>query len=183
MDYTEIYYKNNAKKLHKLVDQILKKFGGISQKDMDDFYSLANEVFVDVLKRYDREQKFEAFLYSCLYKKIMTEITRRNRQKRKADRIACSIDQTICVTEGKDISLVEMIQDNKTLENDIFEQMYSDNIAAYMEKLSTTQQAVLRLLVYQYKPNEILNQLKITRKEYVNCLQVIKSYENIRILM
>ena len=49
----EDYYSDNARKLHKVVDKILVKFGGLSDKDMDDFYSLANEVFVDVMKRYD----------------------------------------------------------------------------------------------------------------------------------
>lgn len=73
------YYADNAKKLHRIVDKILSKFGGLSGKDMDDFYSLANEVFTDVLKRYDHVQSFDAFLYSCLLNKIKTEITRRNR--------------------------------------------------------------------------------------------------------
>ena len=44
----EAYYADNARKLHKMVDGILLKFGGLTHKDMDDFYSLANEVFVDV---------------------------------------------------------------------------------------------------------------------------------------
>ena len=77
------YYSDNAKKLHKTVDKILLKFGGLSNKDMDDFYSLANEVFVDVMKRYDGSQTFEGFLYSCLSNKIKTEITKRNREKRR----------------------------------------------------------------------------------------------------
>ena len=47
------YYGDNAKRIREVVDRILLKFGGIYQKDYDDFYSLANEVFVDVLKRYD----------------------------------------------------------------------------------------------------------------------------------
>ena len=52
-DILDTYYADNAKKLHKTVDRILCKFGGLSSKDTDDFYSLANEVFVDVMKRYD----------------------------------------------------------------------------------------------------------------------------------
>ena len=56
------YYADNAKKLHKLVDRILLKFGGLSYKDLDDFYSLSNEVFVDVMTRYDDSQSFDAFL-------------------------------------------------------------------------------------------------------------------------
>ncbi len=57
------YYADNAKKLHSMVDKILLKFGGLSDKDMDDFYSLANEVFVDVMKRFDNSQSFDVFLY------------------------------------------------------------------------------------------------------------------------
>ncbi len=45
------YYADNAKKLRGLVDKILSKFGGLSDKDRDDFYSLANEVFVDAMRR------------------------------------------------------------------------------------------------------------------------------------
>ena len=41
------YYNNNARKLRKLVDGILAGFSGWSNKDVDDFYSLANEVFVE----------------------------------------------------------------------------------------------------------------------------------------
>ena len=52
-DILNTYYADNAKKLHKTVDRILCKFGGLSGKDTDDFYSLANEVFADVIKRYD----------------------------------------------------------------------------------------------------------------------------------
>ncbi|MDE7062137.1 MAG: hypothetical protein K2O73_02705, partial [Lachnospiraceae bacterium] len=82
------YYADNARKLHRMVDKILLKFGGLSDKDMDDFYSLANEVFVDVMRRYDHAQPFEVFLYSCLSNRIKTEMTRRHREKRMADRLS-----------------------------------------------------------------------------------------------
>ena len=32
------YYENNARKLHRVVDKILIKFGGLSNKDLLDFY-------------------------------------------------------------------------------------------------------------------------------------------------
>ena len=103
----EDYYSDNARKLHKVVDKILVKFGGLSDKDKDDFYSLANEVFVDVMKRYDDKQSFDGFLYTCLSNKIMTEITRRNRQKRKADRMSTSLDAA--VGDEEECSLLDLI--------------------------------------------------------------------------
>ena len=54
------YYKNNAKKLHSMVDKILVKLR--FDVNHEDFYSLANEIFVDVLKRYDKKQDFDGFL-------------------------------------------------------------------------------------------------------------------------
>ena len=51
------YYENNAIKLRRLVDQILKRFGKIP--DREDFYSLANEVFAEVLKEYDASRSFD----------------------------------------------------------------------------------------------------------------------------
>ena len=76
---------------------------------MDDFYSLANEVFVDVMRRYDGAQSFDGFLYSCLLNKIKTEITRRNREKRKADRMSISIDTPIGVDEISTVGVVMVV--------------------------------------------------------------------------
>ena len=57
------YYADNAKKLRKMVDKILSRFGGLSDKDRDDFYSLANEVFVEAMRRCDDFQAFDVFLH------------------------------------------------------------------------------------------------------------------------
>lgn len=108
-DILNTYYADNAKKLHKTVDRILCRFGGLSGKDTDDFYSLANEVFADVMKRYDYKQSFDGFLYSCLSNKIMTEITRRNREKRKADRMSVSLDTPVGDEDG--LTIGNMIAD------------------------------------------------------------------------
>ena len=62
----EAYYADNAKKLRRLVDKILSKFGGLSDKDRDDFYSLANEVFVDAMRRCEDLEAFDVYLYACL---------------------------------------------------------------------------------------------------------------------
>ena len=50
---------------------------------------------MDAMRRYDNEQSFDGFLYSCLSNKVMTEITRRNREKRKADRLSTSLDAAV----------------------------------------------------------------------------------------
>ena len=82
-----------------MVDKILFKLK-FTDVDNEDFYSLANEIFVDVLKRYDKKQDFNGFLYSCLCNKFKTEMTRRNREKRKADKMALSWETPIGDEDG-----------------------------------------------------------------------------------
>lgn len=177
------YYADNARKLHNVVDKILLKFGGLSDKDMDDFYSLANEVFVDVMKRYDDSQSFEGFLYSCLSNKIKTEITKRNREKRKADRMSISIDTPIGDDENSTIG--DLIADVFTIEKELFEKKedgYSKKMLMYLDKLSKSQKEVLRLIVAGYLPGEIREELHMSEKEYADCYAAIHSYRNVSVL-
>lgn len=178
-----VYYKDNAKKLHGVVDKILLKFGGLSNKDLDDFYSLANEVFVDVMKRYDFEQSFDGFLYSCLSNKIMSEMTKRNREKRKADRMSISIDAP--VGEDKNLTLGETIADDFDLEKEVFEnddEEYSGKMLLYLNRLSSIQKEVLKLNIAGYLPSEIREELHITEKQYADCNAAIHSYRNVSVL-
>lgn len=180
----DTYYADNARKLHRTVNKILFKFRGLSNKDLDDFYSLANEVFTDVLKRYDGVQSFDGFLYTCLSNKIMTEITRRNREKRKADRMSVSLD---AVNDGEEeCSLLEIIPaDFDTFEEVVKrneDQHYQDKVQMYISRLSNRQVNILNLLIDGYKPGEIQVILGISSKEYSENLQVMRSYENVKIL-
>ena len=177
------YYSNNAKKLHNLVDKILLNFGGLSDKDLDDFYSLANEVFVDVMKRYDGSQSFDSFLYSCLLNKIKTEITKRNREKRKADRMSISIDTPIGDDDHSTIG--DMIADDNTIEKELFEKNeegYSKKMLLYLSRLSNLQKEVLRLNAAGYFPNEIREELHISERQYADCYDAIHSYRNVSVL-
>lgn len=180
----DTYYADNAKRLRKVVDKILLKFGGLSNKDRDDFYSLANEVFVDVMKRYDCKKSFEGFLYSCLSNKIMTEITRRNREKRKADKLSISLDGI--TGNDEECNLLEFIpSDFDTFEEVTKKQgdgQYQDKVQLYISKLSNRQVNILNLLVDGYKPNEIREILEISSKEYADELKTMRNYENVKIL-
>ena len=183
-DILGTYYADNAKKLHKIVDKILSKFGGLSGKDKDDFYSLANEVFVDVMKRYDYEQSFDGFLYSCLSNKIMSEITRRNREKRKADRMSTSLDAVN--DDNEECNLLNILPSDFDTFNEVMKrqrkEQYQDRVQQYISRLSNRQINILNLLVDGYKSNEIRSILELSQKEYADNMQVMRSYENVKIL-
>lgn len=176
------YYKNNAKKLHNMVDRILFKLR--FDVDNEGFYSLANEIFVDALNRYDGKQDFDGFLYSCLVNKFKTEMTRRNRYKRQADRMSVSIDAPIGDKENSTIG--DLLADKDTIEKIFFEEReetYSDKMKNYLGRLSILQREVLRLISIGFEPNEILTELHINKKQYEDCYNAIHSYRNVSILM
>lgn len=178
------YYANNAKKLRTMVDKILFKLK-FHDVDNEDFYSLANEIFVDVLKRYDDKKDFDGFLYSCLTNKFKTEMTRRNRQKRQADRMSLSWEEK--VGNGEDgVSVGDTIADKKTIESEFFEEReetFSNEMCKYLLRLSNLQKEVLRLISIGFTPNEILKELHINQKMYEDCYNAIHSYRNTQFLM
>lgn len=181
----DTYYADNARKLHRVVDRILSKFGGLTYKDTDDFYSLANEVFADAIKRYDCEQSFDGFLYSCLSNKIMSEISKRNCEKRKADRLSISVNAVN--DKGEDYSLLDCIpsdfdtfeEASKCQENGEYG---SSKVQCYISKLSNQQINILNLLIDGYKPFEVRRILEMSPKEYANEMSIMRSYENVKVL-
>lgn len=177
------YYEDNAKKLHGMVDKILLKFGGWSDKDTDDFYSLANEVFVDVIRRYDHSQPFDVFLYSCLSNRIKTEMTKRNREKRRADRMTVSIETP--VSSDENTTLGDLLIDSFDMEREIFEKReegYSKRMRMYLDRLSNVQREILTLATDGYRPDEIRETLQISERQYADCFAAIRSYRNVSVL-
>mgnify|MGYP001029196075 FL=1 len=176
------YYADNARKLRKLVDRILSEFGGLADKDFDDFYSLANEVFVDVMKRYDESQSFHAFLFSCLSNRIKTEMTKRNCEKRRADRMSVSIDSPL--GEDEDLTIGDVIASDYNMEKEVVgeENDRMVRLEQYLDRLSGRQRRILFLLADSYGAGEIKNMLQISQKEYADAMDGIQSYENVSIL-
>ncbi len=173
------YYTNNARKLHSVVNKILIRFGGLSEKDTDDFYSLANEVFFEAIKRYDGEKSFDGFLYSCLSNKIKTEMTRRNRYKRQADRMSISINTTV----GDSSTLGELIADNFDLDKELEERSkgyQSERVEKYLGSLPKIQRQIIEMKMENIPVSEIKQKLKLSDKEYNEQFSQIKSFNNIK---
>ena len=178
------YYADNAKKLHKLVDGILKRFGGIYQKDCDDFYSLANEVLANLCKTYDGKQNFDAYVYSCLSNKIKTEMTRRNRQKRQADRLAESIDRPL--TEDGNTKLGDIIPSAFDLEKTVLDKSgisSDEKVEKYLKSLTKRQRQVAELIIQGANPGEIKEKLGLTNKQYETAVLGMKEHDKIRYLI
>ena len=161
------YYKDNAQKLRAIVDKLLRDFGGISQKDYDDFYSLANAVFAGALKQYDAARDFDGFLYSCLSNRIKTEITRRNSIKRRADMTAISKDTHIGGESGETIGDTLQSEFDITKEIDRETGLFRDDkVVRYLDRIPVRTRQILEMKMESIPASDIKKILKLSDKDY-----------------
>ena len=183
----EPYCKNDMKRLKRISRSIFMKFNeSLSNADYDDFYSVANLVLWQAYNSYDPKMgvKFEGFLHSCLSKKFKTELEYRHRQKRVLNQFAVSLDAAS--ENNEDYCLMDCVaSDFDTFEEVVRRQekdQFQDKVQKYISRLSKQQIRILNMLMDGYKPNEIQQTLKISSKEYVKELHIMRSYENVKIL-
>lgn len=198
-DKIELYFKNDAKKLYDMIDKILQKLR--FNVDKSDFYSLGNEIFIDVLRRYDEIQDFDGFLYSCLEKKFKTEMTRRTRDKRciKTEVVEKDLDGNEVVKkvivpdvrldaplndEDEETTIGDVIAGNNTVESEVFKEEkreeWRSEVKEYLDNLSPLQRKIAFLLSDNNTPDEICEELHITMKHFDNSLKRILADERIR---
>lgn len=177
------YYKDNAQKLRAIVDKLLRDFGGISQKDYDDFYSLVNAVFAGALKQYDAARDFDGFLYSCLSNRIKTEITRRNRIKRRTDMTAISIDTPIGGESGATIGDTLQSEFDITKEIDRETGLFRDDkVVRYLDRIPVRTRQILEMKMESIPASDIKKILKLSDKDYERSYRQARFFDYTSIL-
>ncbi|MDE6853038.1 MAG: hypothetical protein K2J67_11255 [Lachnospiraceae bacterium] len=202
------YYANNARKLRQIVHGILRKFGGISDKDYPDFYSVANDVFTDIVNhhRYDPGKgSFDGFLYRALQLGIMDECKKRNSEKRSA-RMA-EVDEygnrvldeqgnprmmpvaDLCldamIGEDSNVAMIDQIPSDFDMDAVLSERMsgYQDEtVQEYLDSLPEIQRQILQMKMEDVPVHEIEKRLGLRDGEYRRQFRQITSFENIKIV-
>ena len=196
-------FENDAKEMKKICNKEMMKFGGISEMDYDDFYSqvgwdisLARESFDPT-----KGKTFKEYIYGVIKLSVWKVMKRRNCGKRQIIIEKEIVDedgnitiekeyvQTISldapVGEDDGMTVEEMLAHKSTIESDFFEERedtYSEKMNRYLDKLSTLQKEVLRLISIGFMQSEILKELHINQKMYEDCYNAIHSYRNISLL-
>lgn len=181
------YCENDMQLLKKISRSIFMRFNEpLAKSDHDDFFSIANMTLWQAYNAYDPNTgiSFDGFLRSCLQKKFKTELTHRHRQKRILNQLAVSLDM---VGDGEDeCSLLEFVPSDFDTFEEVFKrnesQAVSDRVQQYISRLSDRQVNILNLLIDGYRANEIQEILMISAREYAENMQIIRSYENVKIL-
>lgn len=201
------YYENNAKRLHHVVNQIFyRKYGGIAGKDMDEFYSVANDVFADIMTnhRYDASKgDFEGFLYGALGLAIADEFKRQNCGKRKMKRELLDengspvldkngkprrvslpdLSMDAPIGEGADLTIGDMLPSHFNMEAVLERDEISDErIEAYLKRLSKIQRSIMDMRLNKVPVSEIQKRLKLSDKQYKQHFRELRSFANISVL-
>lgn len=181
----EEYASNGMTKLRKVAYPLFIKFGGISEKDHDDFYSKANMELWKATEVFDDSKgiPFEAYLLSCLKRKFMTEMTGLNREKRKADRLSSSLDAPIGEDEG--MTLGDTLASDYSVENvalNIVCTLKDESTEKYLNSLSPKQKLIAELIMSGYEPYEIKENLGLTDKQYMDYLKDMRTFEKAIVL-
>lgn len=213
MHYKEIlesYYKVNedkpeesAKKLHSMVDKILSQFGGITDFDKEECYSIANLYISKYIKNqldqniedFD-EDKFNGYMYFGITNKIKTYITRKNRGKRCQIVVTKEGDQEVkqyvyptsldnLMTDDGETKYMDVIPSDFDIESsiDVGELLnLGENVIRYINSLGTIQRQIADLIMQGYNSTEIKEILHISDKEYYTYLSDMKEYDKRKLL-
>lgn len=185
------YCCDGMKKLKKLCDPIIMKIGGISEKDHDDIYSLAQFLLYKSVKNYDKDNangaSFKTFFYNILSRRIYaTYIRDKNRQCRSNTRIGrngevifipdVSLDAP--TEETQDIK-EKIVSDYNVEDESEFDFDADDNVELFMSLLSNNQRAMLEMKMQDIPTDEIKKKLNMSDKKYISEMNAIKMNENL----
>lgn len=193
------YYENEARKLHNLVKQILnRKFGGIADKDMNEFYSVANDVFSDIVlkDRYDFSKgNFEGFLYGALELAIIDEFKRQNRDKRTT-KVVIEVKNDKGEIERKKVSIPDVYmdapigdEDNSTLadylysdcnvEKEIVKEEYDERVERCLNGLPKVERQIIEMKMENISVETIKQKLSLSDSQYNNHIKAINENRGI----
>lgn len=182
------YCENNMRQLKRMSRSIFMRFNEpLTNADYNEFYSIANLTLWQAYNSYDPEMgvKFEGFLHSCLKKKFKSELTKRHRQRRVIHQFTVSLNS---MNDDEDeCSLLDYLPSDFDTFDEVLKRQengqYEDKVQQYISKLSTRQINILNFLIDGYAPCEIRAMLEISENEYEENLHIMRSYENIKILL
>lgn len=190
-EFLDYYCENNMQRLKYISYQIFSKFGGISEKDYDDFYSIANMVLWNDVQNFDESKgiSFENILKFHLRNKFKTAMTKRNRKKRGGtnDRYGSqevSLDAPVSSQDGNDTNLLEIISNDmkSDMEDQVTGLKYSDRVGKFLDNLSRRNRKIAMYIMVGYDPKDIKRILNISEREYNQAILEFRLYENICIL-
>lgn len=198
----EELYANNQYKLKQICNKEMMKFGGLSPKDYDGFYSRAG-LEISIAKKHNTYDPSKGktpldFFIGVIKWSILKEMTDRNRGKRQnfieteeVDKNGnaikkkkfvptVSIDMPICEEDG--MTIKDTLQSDFYIDEEIQSKFKDEKIENFLNNLSRKQRQIAEMIMEDISVSDIKRKLKLSDKEYTDNFNAMKSFKNISIL-
>lgn len=191
------YCRDNMKKLKKVCYKRIRDICGDSNMDEDDLFSVAMDVLIKSVKKYDESQgSLDTFLQKNIYKKSNTYLRdtkyvskRSNVQKDEDGKCTYIPNTPLDVPNDDGINLAEKVASDFKIEDNLSEEIgfSSDDtenwhpvVKDYLNGLSPLQRKIILMLSRNKDRDEICKTLNITYNHYENSLKRILADERIK---
>ena len=198
----EELYANNQYKLKQICNKEMMRFGGLSPKDYDGFYSRAGlEISVAMdHELYDptRGKTPLEFFISIIKRSIWKEMTDRNRGKRqnfieveevdeegnviKKKQFIPTISIDTPIGEDNDKTIKDTLQSDFNVEKEISKYIHDERVERFLHSLPKIQRQIAEMIMEDVSVSDIKRKLKLSDKEYTDNFNAMKSFKNISIL-
>lgn len=195
-------YANNQSKLKQICNKEMMRFGGLSPKDYDGFYSRAGlEISVAIdHELYDptRGKTPLEFFISIIKRSIWKEMTDRNRGKRqnfietedvdkdgnviKKKKFIPTVSIDMPIGEENGMAIKDTLQSDFYIDKEIQSKFKDEKIENFLNNLSRTQRQIAEMIMEDIPVSDIKQKLNLSDKEYTDNFNAMKSFKNISIL-
>jgi len=196
----EKLYTNNQSMLRNMCNKEMSKFGGISQKDFDDFYSRVGLDISLAMKRYDSStgKNFMDYISGVVRYSVWKEMTGRNRMKRqiviekeekgengniiRTKEYVPNISIDAPVDDGNGLTIGDTLQSDFDIEEDLIERTIDcqdERVEKYLDSLPKTTRQIIVMKMNDFPVSEIKKKLGLTDNEYYNHMNSARINENI----
>lgn len=184
----DFYYSNENKEMIGICNYVIYKLKwNLSEYEIEDLYSLADEVIIEAIKNYDKtKSSFKTHFSNCLAKRFISEKRSNYKDKRFANYSGKRNDgseNTIISYNtliNEKTESIEFYDIGYNLENDCIR--FSCEVEIYFDKLSRQQKKIALLISEGYEPDDICKKLKIDKKTYRKLWERMISYEKTHVL-
>lgn len=195
-------YANDQHKLKQICNKEMMRFGGLSQKDYDGFYSRAgleisvarkNNVF-DPLKGKTPLEFFSGVIKRSIWK----EMTDRNRGKRqniieveeldenenvvKKKKFIPTISIDFPIGEENGMTIGDTLHADFDIGEELSDNFQDEKIEKFLSGLSNIQRQIAEMIMDNFSVSEIKRKLNLSDKEYNSNFAILKSFKNMSVL-
>lgn len=190
------YMADEMRVLKRIVRRMIAKYSEktFSQKDEDDFFSLAALTLFKATESYDesKNDNFDAFFKGCLHRKFTSMLRDSNREMRRARVEYVDSDGITHIEYLQDVSLdAPVTEDGITLGETIPAKDtgtgYSEELLDYWDSLTDFQRIIIQSIADGYKEFEVREMMEkeygVTPKQFTDLLNDARSIKKTRHLI